>query len=902
MKNKLLKNSALSLLALALLAGCGGTNSSDSSSTSLSSSDTSSSAESSGESSSGESSSGSETSSGTSATSDESSDTSSGESSDDSSEVPPATSYAITSDIDEGATLTIDVTSAKAGETVTFSLEVTDSSKDIGSVKVLAGTSEVSLTRSGNSYSFVMPSSDVCITVRLLSYYSVTSLKLVEPYVTGVSGISEGLSYLGGSSLNVTLSVTYGSYDRFSFGYILNGVTYSLNYSSSRTYTGTITMPEGDAEIIFTHLNQTSSSGCTVTWEESELYDIYGFETGALYDNGQYSYKTFKFVVDKAKSGVYISRVVLIENSSNSREITLSTIDDYTNVYSIGAYNYYNATNFTIKVYAEEVGTASVSFLNAENLVVTGTSSGLEPDATATFVISANDGYYFDGVSSVTTASGSALNSSYYSLSSSDDYSTLTINLRGESVTVTFSVLAAIPVTVVEHEAIASVVLEVGISLFTYQESEAALPGKALRITPTVNEGYQIDKVIINGTTEISNTGSRYFTYDVPSSGVESIIISFSVLTYRSLTYTPVAEAYTFSSTSFYSDTSISVLPGRTISFTLKENAGYKITSVLLTYGETETALEAISLGEYSFAMPDADASIVINYETAETAALTVEKDSGISSVSFTNHYGDAISDLSKINVGETVSVSVTTINGYDLSSVTLNGETLDLTRALSFTMPSADSTIALATTEQAKYAVSVVTDSNISGYTLNDVSGGEITGETLYGYVGHQLTLEATLLSSASTEYKIAADSFTITDANGAEVEFTFASNRITFTMPNSAITIAVASVEIPDVQIRFGENADKFVVVDTSVYNSHSFPTDSSYYLEANSSLREGSSICVYLNDANYDSSQNYYLTITDSTGHKYQDNRRFYGEHDYWYANSISGEYITIDVTIS
>ncbi len=99
-----------------------------------------------------------------------------------------APSHSISVNPVEGATVNLNQTTAKAGETVTFTIAITDQEKELGEVKVLFGTTEIKYALNDGVYTFTMPEGDVTINVTLKNVIHTYSLSYTkDEHITAVT-------------------------------------------------------------------------------------------------------------------------------------------------------------------------------------------------------------------------------------------------------------------------------------------------------------------------------------------------------------------------------------------------------------------------------------------------------------------------------------------------------------------------------------------------------------------------------------------------------------------------------------------------------------------------------------------------------------------------------------------
>lgn len=216
-----------------------------------------------------------------------------------------------------------------------------------------------------------------------------------------------------------------------------------------------------------------------------------------------------------------------------------------------------------------------------------------------------------------------------------------------------------------------------------------------------------------------------------------------------------------------------------TAKITLKDD--YEISAVTLN----GTAVN-VTGGSYVFDMPATDSTFkvttkeVVKTPEVKTFALTVEKDAGIKTVSVTKD-GVALTDLTKVEEGSALVATVTPVEGYTVSAVTLDGEALTLKDgAYAFNMPSKAATLKVTSAEipPEVSTITVTNDDTKGSYTLTKgtetVSDGKVNvGDTVKltvvantGYTVSAVTLDGNALSLADGFYEFTATAATHTIA----------------------------------------------------------------------------------------------------------------------------------------
>lgn len=171
---------------------------------------------------------------------------------------------------------------------------------------------------------------------------------------------------------------------------------------------------------------------------------------------------------------------------------------------------------------------------------------------------------------------------------------------------------------------------------------------------------------------------------------------------------------------------------------------------------------------------------------------LTVEKDSGVDSVTFTSD-GAEVTNLTSLEEGTELTAKITLKDDYEISAVTLNGSAVNVTGgSYVFDMPAADSTFKVTTKEVVKtpevktFALTVEKDAGIKtvsvtkdGVALTDLS---------------KVEEGSALVATVTPE-----DGFTVSAVTLDGEALTLKDGAYAFNMPSKAATLKVTSAEIP-------------------------------------------------------------------------------------------------------
>lgn len=703
-------------------------------------------------------------------------------------------SHNLSIDIDEGATGTFlvegsPVTSALEDQEVTFELTI----KNGYLFKSISWEGITLEDTYQGTYTFAMPKNDVKVKVvtEKIPSYAISSIEFTDKDFTVVTeDFAVGSKFTEGSE--VTLQVQ-GSLSRNfdSLGLYVNNQVYFFieDEGYSETFTVKFIMPNTDANLVVSPMNNPVEEGGFkyVVEGDKTLFDVYGFDFSKNYvlDVSSYS-NTYFYLISKAGVVVHSVKLYIDDNNYNSFNASESYSEK-------GLYSFYPddrdgepAEKVRIVVDAEYVGINTVTIVNPENLEISGLQENYTPGDDVSFEVVAKEGYFINGVSA-TTEDNSYLNVNYSSYSD-----TVSFTMPKTNVSLTFDIAQAKTINVTPNENIADY-------YFTRQYSSTHVtsvnPGETIQVYATPVEGYEITNIYYQtGKTCSKNTYGGYWTFKYPEEGEINIV--FETATKKTVSYTS-SEAYNL----ILDETSY--LPGETVDFSVTPNLGYTITNVTTDNEEANSSLKESSYtkGDYNFVMPDANVNIVVEYEEVETHTLTFTVPEQIKSFKITDSYGNTISSGDKVNTGETLTISFTSLEtGFNLDSLTLSDGT-SLTKVsdtkYTFIMPNSDVTLTAVTSEQAKHAFSLEegTDPRVSVVVREQ--GVSYGNGFEMGYEGMNLTATFTL-DDSTDDYYIDASSIKITTVSGQDVEITNYpasgdTTKVNFTMPTEDIIFHV-------------------------------------------------------------------------------------------------------------
>ncbi|MBS7343313.1 MAG: hypothetical protein KIH02_09315 [Parabacteroides sp.] len=146
----------------------------------------------------------------------------------------------------------------------------------------------------------------------------------------------------------------------------------------------------------------------------------------------------------------------------------------------------------------------------------------------------------------------------------------------------------------------------------------------------------------------------------------------------------------------------ISIAPNQTlykagtpITVTVKADEGYQFKSLECKTADTDVSVTNNNDGTYSFTMPDADVTITAQFELIPPVTYTITIDPNIQN-------GTVISNQAQAAAGETITLTVTPTDGYELSELYyMVGTEKNPITGTTFTMPAANVTVYATFTEK---------------------------------------------------------------------------------------------------------------------------------------------------------------------------------------------------------
>ena len=300
-------------------------------------------------------------------------------------------------------------------------------------------------------------------------------------------------------------------------------------------------------------------------------------------------------------------------------------------------------------------------------------------------------------------------------------YSVVKVTVNGEEVTATAGTYSFL---VSENTSQIAIVVETAEILIVpqVQAQNAAVNGlkesykigEKLAFTVTVDDGYKLVGVMVNGS-PVAADGEGNYSYEIMAD-VSAINIVVTTQTVASAGIVPQVSAENASVEGIESGRAYA--SGETVEFTVSPSRGYRVVKVTLN-GEEIVAGES----GYSYTVQDSDTAIVIVVQTeliSLETAVTVTPEGSAEVGGYELSYG----------IDDVVTFTVTANAGYEITRVTVNGyEVTASDSEYSYTVKDTDSAVEIVV-ETAKIQVSVI--QNAENATLGGLEESYTFGENV--------------------------------------------------------------------------------------------------------------------------------------------------------------------------
>ena len=203
--------------------------------------------------------------------------------------------------------------------------------------------------------------------------------------------------------------------------------------------------------------------------------------------------------------------------------------------------------------------------------------------------------------------------------------------------------------------------------------------GTEVEVVPEADPYYKVDKVLVDGTEVIANEEGKYvFTLDKASTVSATFVNKVNTVT---LNYEKTQGEVKLTNASGEDLVGTTLNANETFKVVATPNENYVLKDVVVTQGEnTLTDVD----GVYTVLDNEDGVNINVTFEI-KTATVTYKAVTGISNVKLNNV---AISEVTTLDYGTEVTITFDVDEGYELTNVLLDGETLVATEeAYKFTV-----------------------------------------------------------------------------------------------------------------------------------------------------------------------------------------------------------------------
>ena len=324
---------------------------------------------------------------------------------------------------------------------------------------------------------------------------------------------------------------------------------------------------------------------------------------------------------------------LIVMNGTTQVAVTITTEGKYTFVMPAG--NVVISTLFKMVDYA-------VTIQPAENGTVIADKQTANMGETVTLTITPNEGYEFDQLIVMNGTTQVAV----------------TITTDGKYTFVMPAGNVAISAT---YKAIYyDIVIVPPVSGTVTADKQTAHIGETVTLTITPNEGYEFDQLhVLGGETQVAvtRTTEGKYTFVMPAGNVV-ISTLFKMVDYA-VTIQPAENG------TVIADKQTANM-GETVTLTITPNEGYEFDQLTVMNGTTQVAVEITTEGKYTFVMPAGNVEVSATYKAIDYT-ITIEPAEN----------GTVIADKQTANMGETVTLTITPNEGYELDQLTvMDGET----------------------------------------------------------------------------------------------------------------------------------------------------------------------------------------------------------------------------------
>ena len=314
-------------------------------------------------------------------------------------------------------------------------------------------------------------------------------------------------------------------------------------------------------------------------------------------------------------------------------DVTITTDGKYTFVMPAG--NVVISTLFKMVDYA-------VTIQPAENGTVTADKATANMGETVTLTITPNEGYEFDQLTVMNGTTQVAVTPA------EEGKYTFVMPAGNVEISATFKMTDyAITIQPAENGTVTA-------------DKETAHIGETVTLTITPNEGYELDEIhIMNGTTQVAVTPAEEGKYTLVMPAGNVVISTLFKMVDYAVTIQPAENG------TVIADKQTANM-GETVTLTITPNEGYEFDQLIVMNGTTQVAVTITTDGKYTFVMPAGNVEISATYKAIDYT-ITIEPAEN----------GTVTADKATANMGETVTLTITPNEGYELDEIhVMNGTT----------------------------------------------------------------------------------------------------------------------------------------------------------------------------------------------------------------------------------
>ena len=283
--------------------------------------------------------------------------------------------------------------------------------------------------------------------------------------------------------------------------------------------------------------------------------------------------------------------------------------------------------------------------------------------------------------------------------------------------------------------------------------------GETVTLTITPDEGYELESLrVIYDDAIVPLTEGNTFVMRACNA---AIIADFKMIDYA-ITITP-AENGTITADKETANM------GETVTLTVTPNEGYELDQLTVINGTTQVAVEITTEGKYTFTMPAGNVKVYATFKAIDYT-ITIEP----------SENGTITADKTTANIGETVTLTITPNEGYELDQlIVMNGTTqVDVTITTdgkyTFVMPAGNVEIS-ATFKMTDYAITIMPAEN-----------GTVTADKQTAHIGETVTL--TITPNEGYEF----DQLTVMNGTTQVAVTPAEDGKYTFVMPAGNVEIS--------------------------------------------------------------------------------------------------------------